>query len=164
MVTRWRWGERAEAWDLSQVKSVEELFRDEADKFREDERKVLRMLFVKLAQRVQMLRPEELSPDGVSYSMLAISKALEKCYGLENKKLRSRAEDEDDEEFTEGLANFRRLQNQAIKTFQRRAAKATGTDGQVQPIPAAALPATPTQKKQPANDPPQRKEIHLFSR
>jgi hypothetical protein len=93
--------------------------------------------------------------------MLALVKALEKCYGLDA-KIRKAGAQEEDEEFEEGLAQFRRLQNQAIETFQKRAAKATGTDGQAHPVPTSA-PAVPTQQK-PENGQPQRKEINLFSR
>ena len=160
--TKFKWTERAEAWELSQVKSTEQLFQEEADKFREDERKVLRLLFFKYAQRAQTLRPDEISADGVAYAMLALVKALEKCYGLDA-KIRKAGAQEEDEEFEEGLAQFRRLQNQAIETFQKRAAKATGTDGQVHPVSAPETPA-PTQQQKSENGKPQRKEINLFSR
>lgn len=160
--TKFRWAERAEAWDLSQVKSTEQLFQEEADKFREDERKVLRLLFIKYAQRAQTLRPDEISADGVAYAMLALVKALEKCYGIDAKVAR-KGEQEEEEEF-EGLAAFRRLQAQAIQTAQRHAAKATGTDGQANAMPAPLPSATPTQKKQPENGKPPGKEIALFKR
>lgn len=158
--TKFKWTERAEAWELSQVKSTEQLFQEEADKFREDERKVLRLLFIKYAQRAQTLRVDEISADGVAYAMLALVKALEKCYGIEQKIARKGGEAEEDEDTAEGLATFRRLQAQAIATFNQRLA--TGTDGQVVSNPAATVASTP--KKQSTNGNPQVKEIPLFSR
>lgn len=161
MSTKFRWAERAETWDLSQVKSTEQLFQEEAEKFREDERKVLRLLFIKYAQRAQTLRPDEISADGVAYAMLALVKALEKCYGIEQKIARKGGYVEEEEEF-EGLAAFRRLQSQALQAFEQR--KVTGTDGRASTAPSSAKPAAPAQKRQPGNGPPQSKEIKLFPR
>ncbi len=164
--TEWNWRQRAEAYDATLTKKIEAVHEDEVAEWIKHKRAALRLMYGKLVQRLQQLTPDEIGGDNLPYALMAVTKELDRTYGVEPAKKGKPGEvgSVEDPETTEELAAFRRAQALALKPFEDRAAKATGTDGRAATAPSPTKPAASAQKKQPENGQPQSKEIKLFPR